>query len=128
MDIKELAKDTAAGGSQFVEQFYQIYDDTRHDLYKFYADSSILLWNGRKIVGKGQIDLFFKELPNTKHDINCLDCHFIEADIKSILVSCNGTVSHDKGMKRSFHQVILLTPNPSDGTYYVAQDTFRFVE
>jgi hypothetical protein len=56
------------------EYFYRVYDSSRHELFRFYREDSVLIWNGNAKKGLQTLRDFFQQLPPSTHNIQSIDC------------------------------------------------------
>ena len=61
----------------FTRLYYDAYDSATRDVNvpKFYRPSSSLTWNGKPYQGSEGVRSLIQNMPRTKHDVQCLDCH-----------------------------------------------------
>jgi len=69
----QLAQIATLGGEKFKDLFFAIYDAQREEVFHFYRESSVLIWNGHRKSGINEIKSFNKSLPSSKHDIKSAD-------------------------------------------------------
>eukprot|EP01117_Protostelium_nocturnum_P006610 TRINITY_DN237_c0_g1_i2.p1 TRINITY_DN237_c0_g1~~TRINITY_DN237_c0_g1_i2.p1 ORF type:complete len:107 (+),score=29.03 TRINITY_DN237_c0_g1_i2:490-810(+) len=102
------------------------------EIFRFYRDNSIAVWNGTPMAGSSAISEFYKKMPTTKHLIDSIDCHPIQLGndaSKTMLVTVVGKVIYAGADKmRPFNQNFILSQEEGGGrNYYVASDCFRLV-
>merc|ERR1711879_1036314 len=126
-----LIDTNARAGEIFVkEYFYRVYDSSRHELFRFYREDSVLIWNGNAKKGLQTLRDFFQQLPPSTHNIQSIDCQPIADGTESpqasnIFVVVVGTVTYAKEDPRHFHETFILAQEPTKGTYYIVNDCFR---
>jgi NTF2-related export protein 1/2 len=62
---------------RFTRLYYDAYDSSTRDVDvpKFYRPTSSLTWNGKPYQGSDGVRTLIENMPKTKHDVQCLDCH-----------------------------------------------------
>ncbi|KAF9166244.1 NTF2- export protein 1 [Actinomortierella ambigua] len=126
---------SAKGADQFVELYYKLFDTQRAVLNRLYRDSSAILWNGNAYSGVGPFKELYDKMPSSEHNVLSYDCHPLPpgqgqdpTTPGSIIVSVSGTVKYgEESYQRQFFQSFVLSPDPSNGSFYVWSDCFRFV-
>ncbi|KAF9382191.1 NTF2- export protein 2 [Podila verticillata] len=124
---------SSKGADQFVELYYKVFDTQRPVLNRLYRDSSAILWNGNAFSGITPFAEFYNKLSTSEHSIICYDCHPLPTQTGpntpgSIIVNVSGTVRYSNENKdRLFSQSFVLSPDPTNGSFYVWSDCFRFV-
>ncbi|KAF8939979.1 NTF2- export protein 2 [Dissophora ornata] len=124
----------ATGADQFVALYYKVYDTQREVLNRFYRDTSAILWNGNAYSGIKHFSAFYEKLAKSEHIVEAYDCHPLPSqspDPKahcSLILNVSGTLQYNnEKKKRLFSQSFVLSPDPTDGSYFVWSDCFRFV-
>ncbi len=135
------------------EYFYRVYDSSRHEVFRFYREDSVLIWNGNAKKGLQTLRDFFQQLPPSTHNIQSIDCQPIAGappapalapprwprslprctgadgtespQASNIFVVVVGTVTYAKEDPRHFHETFILAQEPGKGTYYIVNDCFR---
>lgn len=51
-----------------------MYDSSRHEVFRFYREDSVLIWNGNAKKGLQTLRDFFQQLPPSTHNIQSIDC------------------------------------------------------
>ncbi|KAF9311050.1 NTF2- export protein 2 [Podila horticola] len=124
---------SSKGADQFVELYYKVFDTQRTVLNRLYRDSSAILWNGNAFSGITPFAEFYNKLSTSEHSVNSYDCHPLPTQTGpntpgSIIVNVSGTVRYSNENKdRLFSQSFVLSPDPTNGSFYVWSDCFRFV-
>ncbi|KAG0034369.1 NTF2- export protein 2 [Podila clonocystis] len=124
---------SSKGADQFVELYYKVFDTQRPVLNRLYRDSSAILWNGNAFSGITPFAEFYNKLSTSEHSITTYDCHPLPTQAGpntpgSIIVNVSGTVRYSNEKKdRLFSQSFVLSPDPTNGSFYVWSDCFRFV-
>ncbi|KAF9580846.1 NTF2- export protein 2 [Lunasporangiospora selenospora] len=125
---------SSKGADQFVELYYKLFDTQRGVLNRLYRDSSAILWNGNAYSGITPFSEFYNKLSSSEHIINSYDCHPLPTQSLdpntpgSIIVNVSGTVKYSNETNpRLFSQSFVLSPDPTNGSFYVWSDCFRFV-
>eukprot|EP01087_Luapelamoeba_hula_P015299 TRINITY_DN4554_c0_g1_i1.p1 TRINITY_DN4554_c0_g1~~TRINITY_DN4554_c0_g1_i1.p1 ORF type:complete len:148 (-),score=26.85 TRINITY_DN4554_c0_g1_i1:23-466(-) len=128
-----LVEHTARAAETFVKDFYyHVADSAKYELYRFYRDDSIIIWNGTPKKGVASLNEFFKQLPPTKHTITSIDSHPIAgleesggSGVGALLVTAVGSVVYASDAPRGFSQSFLLLQETGKTTFYILSDTFR---
>ncbi|KAG0088244.1 NTF2- export protein 2 [Podila epicladia] len=124
---------SSKGADQFVELYYKVFDTQRPVLNRLYRDSSAILWNGNAFSGITPFAEFYNKLSTSEHSVISYDCHPLPTQAGpntpgSIIVNVSGTVRYSNENKdRLFSQSFVLSPDPTNGSFYVWSDCFRFV-
>ncbi|KAF9293177.1 NTF2- export protein 2 [Mortierella antarctica] len=124
---------SSKGADQFVELYYKVFDTQRPVLNRLYRDSSAILWNGNAFSGITPFAEFYNKLSPSEHSVTTYDCHPLPTQAGpntpgSIIVNVSGTVRYSNEKKdRLFSQSFVLSPDPTNGSFYVWSDCFRFV-
>jgi len=61
------------GGKSFQEQFYSFFDTKRSEVFRFFKEESVLIYNGNPANGLQNVRDAFNGLPATKHEISSVD-------------------------------------------------------
>ncbi|KAF9169969.1 NTF2- export protein 2 [Mortierella sp. AD010] len=118
--IRQHVDISSSGADQFVELYYKVYDTQRPVLNRLYRDSSAILWNGNAFSGITPYQEFYNKLASTQSPDPNIPC--------SIILNVTGTVQYsNEKQKRLFSQSFVLSPDPTNGSFYVWSDCFRFV-
>ncbi|KAG0004311.1 NTF2- export protein 2 [Entomortierella chlamydospora] len=132
--IRQHVDISSSGADQFVELYYKVYDTQRPVLNRLYRDSSAILWNGNAFSGITPYQEFYNKLASSEHSIDAYDCHPLPSQSPdpntpcSIILNVTGTVQYsNEKQKRLFSQSFVLSPDPTNGSFYVWSDCFRFV-
>ncbi|KAI9484807.1 nuclear transport factor 2 [Zychaea mexicana] len=131
MDLVNIAESSSA---QFVQLFYQNYDNQRNLLGNLYREDSAIVWNGNAIAGASQFSEFLSRLPASQHEVAAYDCQPIAATMNAqgacgILINVHGDVKYgDSPGKKSFSQTFTLMPVEGQATsFFIQSDVFRHV-
>lgn len=95
----------------------------------FYADDSLLLWNGNPYMGSSEISSFYQTLPPSEHVLHTVDCQpvpDIAGEQSTVIVTCEGEVQYEGSNNPSeifSHHFILKKVGD---IWKVTNDTFRF--
>ena len=119
MDPDQVAK-------MFVEHYYSTFDADRANLASLYQESSMLTFEGQKILGSQNIVAKLVSLPfqQCKHTISTVDCQ-PSGPAGGMLVFVSGTLQlagEQHALK--FSQMFHLMPTPQS-SFYVFNDIFR---
>ncbi|TID25026.1 nuclear transport factor 2 [Venturia nashicola] len=119
--------DFAAIAQQFVEFYYNTFDQDRQKLAALYRDHSMLTFETTAIQGTAGIVEKLANLPFQKvaHRVSTLDAQ-PSNEAGGIMVLVTGALLVDEEQKpMSYTQVFQLLPEA--GSYYVFNDVFRLV-
>ncbi|KAI8900305.1 hypothetical protein BC833DRAFT_618608 [Globomyces pollinis-pini] len=118
---------TGKAADKFISSFYNSYDSKRNLVSSYYAEQSIMLWNGNPFSGSQQINTFILSFPTTEHVILSYDAQPIPQlkDDMDFMLTVYGTVAYGKSKPKKFSEVFVLTKHNSQ--YLIGSDTFRFV-
>ncbi|KAF9437323.1 NTF2- export protein 2 [Entomortierella beljakovae] len=132
--IRQHVDISSSGADQFVELYYKVYDTQRPVLNRLYRDNSAILWNGNAFAGITPFQEFYTKLATSEHFVESYDCHPLPSQSPdpstpcSIIVNVLGTVLYsNESHKRLFSQSFVLSPDPTNGSFFVWSDNFRFV-
>ncbi|KAI7832657.1 hypothetical protein BC939DRAFT_498060 [Gamsiella multidivaricata] len=125
----------ASGADQFVALYYKVFDSQREVLNRLYRDSSAILWNGNAFAGIKPFSEFYDKLPKSEHSVESYDCHPLPVRGATgpnapcgIILNVTGTVQYsNEKKKRLFSQSFVLSPDSTNGSFYVWSDCYRFV-
>ncbi|XP_061984078.1 nuclear transport factor 2B [Populus nigra] len=113
-------------GKAFVDHYYNLFDNDRPSLASLYQPTSMLTFEGQKIVGVEDISCKLNNLPfgNCKHIISTIDSQ-PSAYGGGIVVFVSGSLQlpgeeHHLRFSQMFH----LIPT-QDGRFFVQNDFFR---
>ncbi|KAK4493763.1 hypothetical protein PRZ48_014948 [Zasmidium cellare] len=112
---------------QFVQFYYQTFDQNRQQLASLYREDSMLTFEQSPTQGVGAIVTKLTELPFQKveHQVSTLDAQPSNTS-GGILVVVSGALLVDEERRpMSYTQTFQLLP--ADGSYYVFNDIFRLV-
>ncbi|KAL8137800.1 hypothetical protein V2J09_003801 [Rumex salicifolius] len=109
----------------FVEHYYTTFDTNRGGLANLYQDSSMLTFEGEKIMGIQNIVGKLTSLPfqQCKHNITTVDCQPSGSGGMLVFVSGQLQLAGESHTLR-FSQMFHLMPTPQ-GSFYVLNDIFR---
>eukprot|EP00771_Trimastix_marina_P001424 gnl/Trimastix_PCT/2498.p1 GENE.gnl/Trimastix_PCT/2498~~gnl/Trimastix_PCT/2498.p1 ORF type:complete len:157 (-),score=25.24 gnl/Trimastix_PCT/2498:165-602(-) len=131
----DIVDHTSRGGEIFVKEFfYKHYDTSRHKLFLFFRNESVVVFDGNRVQqGRDNINHFFSNLlPPSSHRIFSIDSQPVMSSFPpdNLSVVATGTVSFGGQTPRSFVETFILAPDPDKprGTYFVLSDVFRFFE
>ncbi|KAF8941810.1 NTF2- export protein 1 [Haplosporangium gracile] len=131
--LKEHVDTSSKGADAFVGIYYQLFDTQRPVLNRVYRDTSAILWNGNAFNGIGPFSEFYNKLASSEHTVNAYDCHPLPTSTApgtpgSMILNVSGTVKYsNEASARHFSQSFILSPDPTNGSFYVWSDCFRFV-
>lgn len=133
---------TSEGGKQFFEHFYSYMDTGRSNLKHLYHEASKVVWNGKSIQGRENVERFLTDLPPSKHEACSLDCQPVipqgagvagNEEDPMILVSVMGTVQYGHleakppPDARPFCQSFVLGKDSATGSYFIVTDNYRLL-
>ncbi|KZT44212.1 nuclear transport factor 2 [Sistotremastrum suecicum HHB10207 ss-3] len=113
---------------QFVDFYYNQFDNDRSQLASLYRESSMLSWESSPFQGSTAIVEKLTTLPFQKvlHKVSTIDAQPSSPTVASLLVSVSGLlVVDDSEHPLQFSQVFQLIPD--GGSYYVLNDIFRLI-
>jgi hypothetical protein len=58
------------------------------EVFRFFHDSSLVVWDGTRYTGGGDIKAFWKALPSTSHDVKSLDAQPISGSVQGAACEC----------------------------------------
>ncbi|KZF22484.1 putative nuclear transport factor NTF-2 [Xylona heveae TC161] len=120
--------DFQAVADQFVQFYYQTFDENRQNLATLYRDNSMLTFENTPIQGAAGIVEKLSSLPFQKvlHKWSTADAQ-PSSEGGGILVMVTGALLVDEEQKpMSYTQTFQLLPD-GQGSYYVFNDIFRLV-
>ncbi|KZS98903.1 nuclear transport factor 2 [Sistotremastrum niveocremeum HHB9708] len=105
---------------QFVDFYYNQFDNDRSQLASLYRESSMLSWESSPFQGSTAIVEKLTTLPFQKvlHKVSTIDAQPSSPTVASLLVD-------DSEHPLQFSQVFQLIPD--GGSYYVLNDIFRLI-
>ncbi|XP_062089030.1 nuclear transport factor 2B [Humulus lupulus] len=114
-------------GKLFVDRYYHLFDNDRASVSSFYQPSSMLNFEGQKILGVDNISCKLSQLPFDKcrHDISTIDSQPSSTSAGSIVVFVSGSLQlvgeeHSLRFNQMFHLVPIAQAN-----FFVQNDIFR---
>ncbi|TVU04921.1 hypothetical protein EJB05_48065 [Eragrostis curvula] len=117
--------DPDAVAKAFVEHYYKTFDSNRAALAGLYKDSSLLTFEGEKILGAANITAKLVSLPfqQCQHNIATVDCQ-PSGPSGGMIVFVSGTIltsptEHPLRFSQVFHLM------PIEATFFVQNDMFR---
>ncbi|XP_030831871.1 nuclear transport factor 2-like [Strongylocentrotus purpuratus] len=110
-------------GSQFVTQYYTVFDNDRTQLGRFYTNVSKLSFEGDEFQGPDAIRAKLVGLPFKKvtHVISTVDCQ-ITVDNK-LLIAVLGQLKTDDDPPHSFFEIFSI--GEENGSFMILNDIFR---
>ncbi|KAJ4840770.1 Nuclear transport factor 2B [Turnera subulata] len=113
-------------GRAFVDHYYHLFDSNRASLSALYQPTSMLTFEGQKILGADDISSKLNNLPfeQCKHIISTIDSQ-PSSPTGGIVVFVSGSLQlpGEEHMLR-FSQMFHLIPG-AEGTFFVQNDIFR---
>ncbi|EEA06598.1 nuclear transport factor 2 domain-containing protein [Cryptosporidium muris RN66] len=111
-------------GRQFVQHYYQTFQNNRSGLGVLYGPQSMLTWEDSQFQGQANISAKLGSLnfQRVKFDIVRADCQ--PSPENGVIVFVTGDVSIDEGQPLKFSQVFNLLPSGNCG-YIIFNDLFR---
>ncbi|KAG7959372.1 hypothetical protein I3843_10G066500 [Carya illinoinensis] len=113
-------------GRAFVDHYYHLFDKDRAALSSLYQQTSMLTFEGQKIVGVEEISSKLNQLPfdQCQHEVSTIDSQ-PSSCTGGIMVFVSGNLQlpgeeHHLRFSQMFH----LIPTPQ-GSFYVQNDIFR---
>ncbi|PKI37948.1 nuclear transport factor 2B [Punica granatum] len=109
----------------FVEHYYSLFDNDRSSLSSLYHPTSMLTFEGQKIVGVDEISAKLRDLPFDKcqHHISTVDSQ--PSSSAGIVVFVSGSLQlPEEEHHLRFSQMFHLVPSPA-GSFFVQNDIFR---
>ncbi|KAJ5808259.1 hypothetical protein N7474_009528 [Penicillium riverlandense] len=119
--------DFNAVAQQFVDFYYQSFDNNRSGLTPLYRDQSMLTFETSQVQGATAITEKLTSLPfqQVRHQIATLDAQ--PSSDGSIVVLVTGALLIDEEQKpMNYTQCFKLSPDGS-GSYFVMNDVFRLI-
>ncbi|MCJ1291479.1 Nuclear transport factor 2 [Xylographa carneopallida] len=119
--------DFATIAQQFVEFYYQTFDQNRQNLAALYRDHSMLTFETAAVQGVTGIIEKLTSLPfsQIKHQVNTLDAQ-PSNESGGILVLVTGALLVDEEQRpMNYTQVFQLLPD--QGSYFVFNDVFKLI-
>ncbi|KAL3121055.1 hypothetical protein niasHT_004731 [Heterodera trifolii] len=124
----KLDQEVCADAEKLVRLYTELADVHRTRISKLYsAHDPQIVWNGNPYKGMPEIETFWRNLPETSHDVACLDAHRIDptSDDMSLVVLAMGTVIIG-GLSHAYNQSLLLVLEGS--TYKIKSDNYRVID
>merc|ERR1711916_3635 len=124
----KMAADFENVAKAFTTHYYNTFDQNRAALSALYNDSSMMSFEGHKIMGKTNIHAKLTEGLNfqrSRHRLQTVDAH--PSPNNGVLVSVGGEILVDDEEKPlRFSQVFNLQPIPGQqGGFFILSDLFR---
>jgi len=113
---------------QFVQFYYQTFDQSRENLAALYRDNSMLTFENAAVLGVASIIEKLQGLPfqKVRHQVATLDAQ-PSNESGGILVLVTGALLVDEEQKpMSYSQAFQILPD-GQGSYFVFNDVFRLV-
>ncbi|CAN1165843.1 Nuclear transport factor 2B [Linum perenne] len=114
-------------GKAFVDHYYHLFDTNRTSLASLYQPSSMLTFEGQKMVGVEQITAKLNGMPfdHCKHLVSTIDSQAAPPATGGVVVFVSGSLQlfgeeHPLRFSQMFH--LLPTQN---GSFFVQNDIFR---
>ncbi|GKV38216.1 hypothetical protein SLE2022_392900 [Rubroshorea leprosula] len=111
-------------GNTFVDHYYHLFDNDRSSLASLYQPSSMLTFEGQKILGVDDISAKLNQLPfdQCRHIISTIDS---QSSAGGIVVFVSGSLQlpeeeHHLRFSQMFHLIPTL-----QGSFFVQNDIFR---
>ncbi|GMY36950.1 nuclear transport factor 2B [Fagus crenata] len=115
-------------GRAFVDHYYHLFDNDRTSLCSLYQPTSMLTFEGQKIVGVDDISSKLSQLPfdQSKHVISTIDSQPVSSS-GGIMVFVSGSLQlPGEEHQLKFSQMFHLIPTPQ-GSFFVQNDIFRLI-
>jgi len=93
-------------GTQFVQHFYNTFNQPRENLMSLFSDQSMLTFEGEQFMGQQQIYSKLSSFGKVAHNITTLDCQ--PTTNNGILVFVCGTLSIEDGNPMMFTETFHL--------------------
>eukprot|EP00164_Ancoracysta_twista_P024992 GFYU01047718.1.p1 GENE.GFYU01047718.1~~GFYU01047718.1.p1 ORF type:complete len:129 (+),score=29.42 GFYU01047718.1:34-387(+) len=103
-----------------------------HILVECYPDDPsvdrILEWNGHVLNKPGDIINYLKNLPKTKHLVECVDAQPLPGNTSGdcFLLVCSGKVTYDEEHTRTFYHRFVIRQMPNEKRFYILNEYFRW--
>ncbi|XP_030533308.1 nuclear transport factor 2B isoform X3 [Rhodamnia argentea] len=112
-------------GRAFVDHYYHLFDKDRASLSSLYQPTSMLTFEGQRVVGAHAIAEKLSQLPfdQCQHLISTVDSQPSSAAGIVVLVSGSLRLPGEEHLLR-FSQMFHLVPSPG-GSFFVQNDMFR---
>jgi len=124
----KLDIEVCTDAEKLVRLYTELADVHRARIAHLYsAAGAQLVWNGNAYSGTQDIEAFWQTLPETAHEVNCLDAHRIDptSDDMSLVALIMGTVTIG-GICHAYNQSLVLVLE--SGTYKIKSDNYRVID
>ncbi|XP_021887387.1 nuclear transport factor 2 [Carica papaya] len=114
-------------GKVFVDHYYHLFDNDRASLCSLYQPTSMLTFEGHKVLGVDNISAKLNQLPfdQCRHSITTIDSQPSSSSAGGIVVFVSGNLQlpGEEHLLR-FSQMFHLIPT-AQGSFFVQNDIFR---
>ncbi|KAI3437346.1 NTF2 domain-containing protein [Psidium guajava] len=113
-------------GRAFVDHYYHLFDEDRASLPSLYQPTSMLTFEGQRVVGAQAIAEKLSQLPfdQCQHLISTVDSQPSSAGGIVVFVSGSLRLPGEEHLLR-FSQMFHLIPSSPGGSFFVQNDMFR---
>ncbi|KAK2956084.1 hypothetical protein BLNAU_8864 [Blattamonas nauphoetae] len=130
--ILEKVNESCQLGSEFILQFYNLFDANREQLKSLFAPGSHYFFRGNSFPNdRCDIPSLLSTLPPSKHDLFSFDSQPIfdqNYQWIALQLTIRGTVQFEGERKKPFLETLILIPDANRGTLGVQFGTFRMIE
>ncbi|CBY21501.1 unnamed protein product [Oikopleura dioica] len=95
-EFKERTEDAEQAAQQLCDSYYECLDKKRHQIHRMYAESSILIYDGKRLKSQDEIKKQLNEGDESNHRIETLDVQPVDDSMtdgkSSFLISAAGSV------------------------------------
>ncbi|CBY30455.1 unnamed protein product [Oikopleura dioica] len=95
-EFKERTEDAEQAAQQLCDSYYECLDKKRHQIHRMYAESSILIYDGKRLKSQDEIKKHLNEGDESNHRIETLDVQPVDDSMtdgkSSFLISAAGSV------------------------------------
>ena len=113
-------------GTAFLQQYYPTFGRDRSQVAGAYRDNSLLTYQGKQLMGVGNIMTFFKDqvtFTSANYQPEDIDCH--PSVSGGVLISVNGLVTPEGETRPlKFNDVFHLATDQNGG-WYITNQMFR---
>lgn len=126
-EFKEKTEDAEAAAQQLCDSYYEFIDKKRHQIHRMYAESAILVYNGKKCKSQEEIKKTLTGVPDSNHRIESLDVQPVADSMTdgklSFLIGANGSVKFGKTCHKNFNHHFVVAK--VDGHLKIISQTVR---
>jgi len=95
-EFKERTEDAEQAAQQLCDSYYECLDKKRHQIHRMYAESSILIYDGKRLKSQDEIKKQLTDGDDSNHRIETLDVQPVDDSMtdgkSSFLISAAGSV------------------------------------